>query len=220
VNNYKTTVTIDGKEVPITYRSAPCNGVKICPISGCCHVVPIRQLRPCKDHPSKPLHKTNDTEKCPVQFGYISPEDVYDHQRWILGFVRQPKGSSKNLHNHPIPSSSHPLTKTMDDIHNAATANTALKPSDISKEKRLGYIPAAVDRACANLDRVLRVMKKARNDSLACSMDWDVISFEEVADDVDAKNREHGRNFSQSATAKLQKLSRPYLTSAGIDNGI
>ena len=93
VNNYKTSVTIDGKEVPITYRSAPCNGVKVCPESGCYHVVPIRELRPCKDHRSKPLHKTNDTEimKCPVQFGYICPEDAQDHRRWILGFVRQPK---------------------------------------------------------------------------------------------------------------------------------
>ena len=42
VNNYKTTITIDGKEVPITYRSAPCNG---CPENGCRHVVPIRELR-------------------------------------------------------------------------------------------------------------------------------------------------------------------------------
>jgi len=73
---------------------------------------------------------------------------------------------------------------------NLTNLDTALKPSDISKDKRLGYIPAAVDRACANLDRVLRVMKKARNDSLACSMDWDVISFEEVADEINAKDRE------------------------------
>ena len=220
VNNYKTSVTIDGKEVPITYRSAPCNGVKVCPESGRCHVVPIRELRPCKDHPSKPLHKTNDTEKCPVQFGYICPEDAQDHRRWILGFVRQPKGPSKNLHNHPIHSSSHPLTKTMEDIHNAATSNTALKPSDVSKGKGLGYIPAAVDRACANLDRISRVMKKARNDTIACSMDWDAASFEEVADEIDAKDKEHGSTFSQPASVKLGKLSRPYLISAGIDNGI
>ena len=106
------------------------------------------ELRPCKDHPSKPLHKTNDTEKCAVQFGYICPEDAQDHRRWILGFVRQPKGSSKNLHNHPIHSSSHPLTKIMEDIHNAATSNIVLKPSDVSKGKELGYIPVAVDRAC------------------------------------------------------------------------
>ena len=108
-----------------------------------------------------------------MQFGYICPEDSQDHRRWILGFVRQPKGPSNNLHNHPIHSSSHPLAKTLEDIHSAATSNTALKPSDVSKGKGLGYIPAAVDRACANLDRISRVMKKARNDTLACSMNWD-----------------------------------------------
>ena len=139
---------------------------------------------------------------------------------YVLGFVRQPKGVSNNLHNHDIHSSSHPLAKTMEDIHNAATANTTLKPSDVSKGKGLGYIPAAVDRACANLDRISRVMKKARNNTLACSMDWDATSFEEVADEIDTKDREHGSNFSQSASAELRKLSRPYLISAGIENGI
>ena len=59
-------------------------------------------------------------------------------------------------------------------------------------------------------------MKKARNDTLACSMDWD----EEVADEIDTKDREHGSNFSQPASAELRKLSRPYLISAGTDNGI
>ena len=99
----------------------------------------------------------------------------------------------------------------MEDIQNAATANTTLKPSDVSKGKGLGYILAAVDRACANLDRISRVMKKARNNTLSCSMDWDATSFEEVADDIDTNNREHGSNFSQPASAELRKLSRPYL---------
>ena len=108
----------------------------------------------------------------------------------------------------------------MEDIHNAATSNTALKPSDVSRGKGLGYIPAAVDRACADLDRISRVMKKARNDTIACSMDWDAASFEEVADEIDAKDKEHGSTFSQPASVKLGKLSRPYLISAGIDNGI
>lgn len=68
------------------------------------------------------------------------------------------------------------------------------------------YIPTAVDRARANLDRISRVMKKARNDTLACSMDWDATSFEEVADEINTKDREHGSNFSKSAFAELRKL--------------
>ena len=38
VNNYKTTVDIDGKKIQIVYRSAPCNGVKVCAENGCHYV--------------------------------------------------------------------------------------------------------------------------------------------------------------------------------------
>ena len=68
VNNYKTKVQIDGKDVSVVYRSAPCNGVKVCPESGCPYVAAIREQ---KSHPDKPLYKTNDIEPCPVQFYHI-----------------------------------------------------------------------------------------------------------------------------------------------------
>ena len=61
-----------------------------------------------------------------------------------------------------------------------------------------------LDRACANLDRISRVMK---NDTLACSMDWDATSFEKVADEID---REQDSNFSQPSSAELHRLSRQY----------
>ena len=35
VNNYKTKVTIDGKDASVMYRSASCNGVKACSENGC-----------------------------------------------------------------------------------------------------------------------------------------------------------------------------------------
>ena len=45
-------------------------------------------------------YNTNDWEPCPVQFVYVYPEDSNDHHRWVLGFVRQSKGSNESLHNH------------------------------------------------------------------------------------------------------------------------
>ena len=66
VNNYKTKVQIDGKDVSVVYCSAPCNGVKACPEDGCPYVAAIREQRPCKNHPSNSLYKTNDIEPCPV----------------------------------------------------------------------------------------------------------------------------------------------------------
>ena len=55
---------------------------------------------------------------------------------------------------------------------------------------------------------------------MLCSVGWDVTSFKEVADDIDSEDRQNGSNVSQPANAELCKLSRPYLISAGIENGI
>ena len=57
--------------------------------------------------------------------------------------------------------SSHLLTKTQEDVESVAVANVTLKPSEISRSKGLGYIPAAVDKASANMDRISNVMCKA-----------------------------------------------------------
>ena len=220
VNNYKTKMAIEGKDVSVMYRSAPCNGVKACSENGCAYVAAIREHRPCQNHPSKPLYKTNDLEPCPVQFAYIYPVDPNDHRRWILGFVRQPKGSKVNLHNHNVHASSHLLTKTQEDIQRAAIANVTLKPSEISRGKGLGYIPAAVDRASANMDRISTAMSKARSNSALCNSKWDITMFEKMADDIDKEDASHGSSYSHSLSDELKKLSRPYLVSAGIENGI
>ena len=72
-----------------------------------------------------------------------------------ISICKTAKSPSDNLHNNPIHSSSHSLSKTMEDMHNAATANTTLKPLDLSQGKGIGYIPTVVDnKACANLDRI------------------------------------------------------------------
>ena len=220
VNNYKTKVQIDGKDVSIVYRSAPCNGVKACPKDGCPYVAAIREQRPCKNHPSNPLYKTNDIEPCPVQFAYIYPDDSNDHRRWILAFVRQPKGSKESLHNHDVHASSHLLAKTQEDIKNAALTNVSLKPSEVCRGKGLGYIPSAVDKASASVERVSSVMSKARSSSALCNAKWDIASLEKMADNSDEKDAFHGSNYSQVMRNELTKLSRPYLVSAGIENGI
>ena len=66
VNNYKTKLKIDGKDVFVVYKSAPCNVVKECSENDCPYVAVIREHRSCQSHPSKPLYKTNDLEPCRV----------------------------------------------------------------------------------------------------------------------------------------------------------
>ena len=57
VNNYKTTVDVDGKELKVVYCSAPCNGVKMCPVEGCNYIVPVKDQRSCRNHPDVLLCK-------------------------------------------------------------------------------------------------------------------------------------------------------------------
>jgi len=66
---------INGNEVAVTYRSAPCNGVKAFSEDDCSYVASIREQKPCQRHAGKPLYKTNDVEPCPVQFAYVFPDD-------------------------------------------------------------------------------------------------------------------------------------------------
>ena len=51
------------------YRSAPCLGVKYCPIEGCQHIVPVRDKINCPKH-NIPLEKSGE---CPVHFVYLYP---------------------------------------------------------------------------------------------------------------------------------------------------
>ena len=220
VNNYKTKVQIDGKDVSVVYRSAPCNGVKACPEDGCPYVAAIREQRSCKNHPSNPLYKTNDIEPCPVQFAYIYPDDSNDHRRWILAFVRQPKGSKESLHNHDVHASSHLLAKTQEDIKNAAIANVSLKPSEVCRGKRIGVYPFSSRQSVCKCRESSSVMSKVRSSSALCNAKWDVASLEKMADSIDEKDAFRGSNYSQVMRNELTKLSRPYLVSAGIENGI
>ena len=84
----------------------------------------------------------------------------------------------------------------------------------------MGYIPAAVDRASANMDRISNVMCKARYNSALCNAKWDIALFEKMADDIDEGDISHGSINSYCLSSELKKLSRPYLVSGGIENGI
>ena len=58
----------------------------------------IRDKRVCPEH-NKPLEKSFN---CPVEFVYIRPKAKNDNRRWIGGLVCCQKGSTDNLHNHPL----------------------------------------------------------------------------------------------------------------------
>ena len=214
VNNYSSTFDIDGKKEEFVYRSAPCNGVKVCSEPGCDYVASIRDQRACKKHPKMPLHKTNTTaSKCPVQFAYLFPKNTDDKRRWIFGFVRQQKENTNNLHNHAIHGASRLLSATKQNIANAAQLNPTLTPMEVAQGKGIGYIPGTVDHAGAHLGRISNALKKGKNPS-----QWNVQNFETIADDIDASEENIGG--STGNVRRVKELCRPYLVSAGIEGGI
>ena len=59
-------------------------------------------------------------------------------------------------------------------------------------------------------------MKKAREPSKG----FDVLKFESVADQADECDIQHSCTLSQAQVKSLKNISRPYLASAGIEDGI
>ena len=117
------------------YRSAPCLGVKYCPIEGCHHIVPVRDKRNCPKH-NIPLEKPGE---CPVHF-HLHPASSQDGRRWFGGIVRCQKVPSKKFHNHRIHSATKIAQCVKERISNAVLTNPALTPTDISSGKGLGFI--------------------------------------------------------------------------------
>ena len=213
MNIHTTTMEIAGK--------SEVDGVKVCLVSGCSHVVPIRDQRPCKKHPKElQLQKTNSKDsKCPVQFTYVYPKIFQeDKRRWILGFVHQQKEATENLHNHPLHSASHLLKQSVEDITAATKLNPNLKPTDVASGKALGYVLGSVDKAGVHLGRISNVMKRAKMSSHQ-EQNWDVTSFESLADSVDTEEQQRS-GATKEEEESLKELSRPYLVSAGIEGGI
>jgi len=204
----------------LVYRSAPCNGVKLCSASGCKFVVPISHHRRCELHPTAPLLKSNEAhDPCPVQFAYVFPVNVEsDHRRWVFGFVRQQKSVACNLHNHPIPGPSKMACMVKATIQQSACVNPQLKPSHIAQGKGISFIPGIVDKASTHIGRISREVKKGRQKGTG-GTSWELSRFESIADDIDSKDNILASN-PVADTAKIQKNSRPYLTSMGYESGI
>ena len=181
---------INNKCEEMYYRSAPCQGIKYCPIAGCSHIVPIRDKRKCQKH-NAPLERTHD---CPVEFVYIHPKDGSDRRRWIGGIVRCQKSPTENFHNHKI----HPANKiaqcVKEKIGHAISVNPTLTPSDIASGKGLGFIPSAVDGASNHTGKVSLEIRKTKQKRGLLDRNWSPMCFEEVADSVDREDNELGEN--------------------------
>ena len=97
-------------------------------------------------------------------------------------------------------------------------ANVSLTPTDISRGKGVGFIPSAVDAASSHLGRVAREVAKSKDNLGVRSKDWSPCLLETVADEVDRDDMH--RNDDSHQQTPYQELGRPYLVSAGVENGV
>ena len=205
---------IAGKMEEVYYRSAPCLGVKRCPREGCNHVVPIRDKRRCPAHDME-LQKTTG---CPVEFVYIHPKESSDNRRWMGGLVRCQKGPCDNLHNHSLHSANKISQCVRQKISDAVSSNPTLTTFDIVQGKGIGFLPSAADDASCHTGKVAQEVRKTKTKKGIHEKNWLPYDFEKVADNVDEEDDKLSGDADKMTTFK--KNGRPYLLSAGIENGI
>ena len=129
----------------------------------------------------------------------------------------QQKSQSKSLHSHPLHNSTKVCSFVKEAISQATSTNPTLRPFEISKGKGLPIVPGVVDRASNHMGKLAREVRKAKSQSVFGS-NWNVCEFEDIADRVDAEDDKTTGNDAESQ--KIKKICRPYLVSAGIENGI
>ena len=199
------TVKICGKNEDVFYRSAPCLGVKYCPQKDCQYTVPICDKRVCPEH-NKPLEKSFN---CPVEFVYIRPKAKDDNRRWIGGLVRCQKGSTDNLHNHPLHGATKIAGYVKSKITEAVHINPSLTASDIAQGKGLPFIPSAVDGASSHIGKLAQIVKCGKEGSGLIQKHWSPTEFEELADSID-KDDNAVSGDDNDKLQKYRKLGRPY----------
>ena len=192
------------------YRSAPCAGIKRCSDPLCDYVVSVREKRQCPSHPTIPLKHCSG---CPVEIAYMYPKDICDNRRWMVGLVRHQKEPTTNLHSHPIHGPVKIAKCIKESISEAVSRNATLTPVDISHGKGLEFVP---DQGSTHIGRIRQEVKRTK--SATNERIWNCMQLEELLDEIDL---EESKMINDSAEEKeVSSLARPYLLSAGIDNGI
>ena len=103
-------------------------------------------------------------------------------------------------------------------IQQSASINLQLKAKQTSQGKGLPFIPGAVDSASTRIGRVAQQVKIGQQMASGGSS-WDIADFETVADDIDHKDDELSAK-TQLEQEPLNKVCRPYLISAGIEEDV
>ena len=212
-------IKIEGKMEKLQYRIAPCAGVKMCPQEECSYIAAIKEHHTCPHHKVS-LKRQGD---CPVYFVYVEPTEANDKRRWIAGIVLHQKDSVCNLHSHGTPPPSSILSSTIKTVQDAASKHPTLTAQDLMQDVGSGYPVGLTDKAANNVGKVRYQLKKAKGPKLDSATVID--DFESIADEIDqadaiASGECGGATLVETTSEKYRRLGRPYLRSAGIEDGI
>jgi len=96
--------------------------------------------------------------------------------------------------------------------------NATLTPVDISHGKGLEFVPGVVDQGSTHIGRIRPEVKKTKSATATNEGVWNCCHLEELLDEIDL---EESKKINDSTEEReVSSLARPYLLSAGIDNGI
>ena len=134
--------------------------------------IPIHDKRVCPEH-NKPLEKSFN---CPVEFVYIRPKAKDDNRRWVAGLVHCQKGSTDNLHNHPL-HGANKIAGRKSKITEAVHINPSLTSSDIAQGKGLPFIPSAIDGASLHIGKLTQIVKHGQESGGFIQKHWSPTEF-------------------------------------------
>ena len=141
---------VNGKQTEVTFKRAPCEGVKMCEHDGCGYTVSNRQKKnKCQDH--EETDKLKNTGPCPAQLIYIYPK--YDDGRRWIGIVPGLK------HNHAKPAPHAISQELKEKIKQALKIDSTLTTKDLGYG--VGKVPGEFSSAASNPARLRRERSKA-----------------------------------------------------------
>ena len=154
------TVNIDGEEIELMANRSYCSGVKVCAGEGCTYTVSTKQrTNRCTEHKTAALISTGP---CNCYIAYVYPQNpVDDGRRWFVVLNAEQNGP---MHNHHSPAEWKIAPNVLSEITQVAQRNMRVTPKEVQNGVGMNCRPIECSLAAANIDRIRKVVKKARQE--------------------------------------------------------
>ena len=134
------------------------------------------------------------------------------------------KNHVASLHTHAIPPPASLQSSTIAALKDAVTRCPLLTPQSVSQGVGVGYMIGLEDKAACNTDRLRYQLKKVQGPKL--DSNTIIAQFEDIATEIDEADEcgssplSGGASIVETSQEKYRRLGRPYIRSAGIEEGM